>query len=177
MSRAQHPSRDPPHAIKMIADSLRIYPKPKYGLNGAIEARPSFFRSMFRDLKQGMTEIPEDPVLEVLADDDHKAPNDELASIYKFLNPPSLLAWSSHLFSATLVLQCLVTRYLGGSAFIPGKDCDEDDDIEEMLEYIMDSDHDIAMSIRTQLIPYAVRWYTGEATPEGFDDEDEEEDF
>mmetsp|Transcript_2987 Transcript_2987/g.7640 ORF Transcript_2987/g.7640 Transcript_2987/m.7640 type:complete len:343 (+) Transcript_2987:62-1090(+) len=82
------------------------------------EARPSFFRSMFRDLKQGMTEIPEDPVLE---------------------------------------------------------DCDEDDDIEEMLEYIMDSDHDIAMSIRTQLIPYAVRWYTGEATPEGFDDEDEEE--
>jgi len=64
------------------------------------------------------------------------------------------------------------------SDLIGDEDAD-DEEVEEMLEYIMDADHDIGMAIRDQIIPFAVRFYTGEAIPEGMldgDDEDDEDD-
>lgn len=57
----------------------------------------------------------------------------------------------------------------------------EDSDLEEdaLMSMLMDRDHDIGHAMKSQLIPFAIRWYTGEAVPEGFknddDDEDEEE--
>ncbi|CAJ1454245.1 unnamed protein product [Effrenium voratum] len=56
---------------------------------------------------------------------------------------------------------------------------DEDDsDDEQMMELLLENDYEIGCCVRDQLIPYAVRWYTGEAVPEdhGFDEDDEEED-
>jgi len=58
-------------------------------------------------------------------------------------------------------------------------DEDEEDD-EQILEYLMDADHQIGQAVRDNIIPFAVRWYTGEAAPdddddEWFGDEDEEE--
>jgi nucleosome assembly protein 1-like 1 len=52
-----------------------------------------------------------------------------------------------------------------------GLDDDEADE-EAMMEMIMDNDHDMGIAIRDNIIPYAVRWYTGEAAPE-MDDDDE----
>ncbi|OLP89751.1 Nucleosome assembly protein 1,1 [Symbiodinium microadriaticum] len=54
---------------------------------------------------------------------------------------------------------------------------DDDDDDEGMMELLMENDYEIGCCVRDQLIPFAVRWYTGEAAPEdhGYD-EDEEED-
>jgi len=57
--------------------------------------------------------------------------------------------------------------------------CDEDDEDDEegMLELLMENDYEIGTSVRDQLIPFAVRWYTGEAAPDiDFDEDDEEED-
>lgn len=51
--------------------------------------------------------------------------------------------------------------------------CDEDDDEEGIVEMLMDNDHEIGMAMRDQIIPFAVRWYTGEAAS---DDEDDDED-
>jgi len=54
---------------------------------------------------------------------------------------------------------------------------EDDDDGDEKLSDLMEQDHDIADRIKNNLIPYAVRWYTGEARPESddeWDDEDEE---
>lgn len=52
---------------------------------------------------------------------------------------------------------------------------DDEDDDDEMMNMLMENDHEIGMAIRDQLIPFAVRWYTGEAAPEQDDDEDDEE--
>eukprot|EP00439_Symbiodinium_sp_Y106_P043980 s1820_g5.t1 len=54
---------------------------------------------------------------------------------------------------------------------------DDDDDDDQMMELLLENDYEIGCCVRDQLIPFAVRWYTGEAAPEdhGFD-EDEEED-
>ncbi|CAE8621987.1 unnamed protein product [Polarella glacialis] len=55
--------------------------------------------------------------------------------------------------------------------------CDDEDDEEGMVEMLMENDHEIGCSVRDNLIPYAVRWYTGEAAPEDdYDEDDEEED-
>lgn len=60
-------------------------------------------------------------------------------------------------------------------------DSDEEDD--GMMGLLMENDYEIGCSVRDQLVPFAVRWYTGEAQPEGYDeddddfDEDEEEDL
>jgi len=51
---------------------------------------------------------------------------------------------------------------------------DEDEDDDEMLMEFMDNDHEIGMAVKDQIIPFAVRWYTGEAAPEGDDDDDED---
>jgi len=52
---------------------------------------------------------------------------------------------------------------------------DDDDDDEALIEYLMDGDHEIGMALRDNIIPFAVRWYTGEAAPE-MDDDDEDDD-
>lgn len=56
-----------------------------------------------------------------------------------------------------------------------GDDSDEDDD-EDMMELLMENDYEMGCSIRDMLIPFAVRWYTGEANPDDFDDDDEDDD-
>mmetsp|Transcript_14129 Transcript_14129/g.22475 ORF Transcript_14129/g.22475 Transcript_14129/m.22475 type:complete len:352 (+) Transcript_14129:98-1153(+) len=53
---------------------------------------------------------------------------------------------------------------------------DDEDDMEGMVEMMMENDFEIGCSIRDNLIPFAVRWYTGEAAPDDDFDEDEEED-
>jgi len=56
---------------------------------------------------------------------------------------------------------------------------DDDDDDDQMMSLLMENDYEIGCCVRDQLIPFAVRWYTGEACPEDDDDdfdEDEEED-
>ncbi|CAJ1443473.1 unnamed protein product [Effrenium voratum] len=52
---------------------------------------------------------------------------------------------------------------------------DEDMDEEEMVDALMENAYECGMALRTQIIPFAVRWYTGEAAPEDDDDEEEEE--
>lgn len=53
---------------------------------------------------------------------------------------------------------------------------DESDlDPEEMVEAFLEQQYDMGVALRDQIIPFAVRWYTGEAAPEDDDDEDEEE--
>lgn len=53
--------------------------------------------------------------------------------------------------------------------------CDEDDDDEGIMEMLMDNDHEVGMALRDQIIPFAVRWYTGEAAPDDDDDDDEDD--
>jgi len=52
---------------------------------------------------------------------------------------------------------------------------DDDDDDQQIMEMIMDNDHDMGCAVRDNIIPYAVRWYTGEAAPDMDDDDEEEE--
>ncbi|CAK0843406.1 unnamed protein product [Prorocentrum cordatum] len=55
---------------------------------------------------------------------------------------------------------------------------EDDDDDQQIMEMIMDNDHDMGCAVRDNIIPYAVRWYTGEAAPDmDDDDEDEEEEM
>lgn len=57
--------------------------------------------------------------------------------------------------------------------------CDEEDEEGGIVEMLMDNDHEVGMALRDQIIPFAVRWYTGEAAPDDDDDDedDEEEDL
>lgn len=85
------------------------------------EPRDSFFRSMFRNLKQDM-ETPDD-VLALMPDD-------------------------------------------------------EEEDEDSIVDLLMENDYEIGCSIRDQLIPFAVRWFTGEACEDDDDDgEDSEEEI
>lgn len=52
---------------------------------------------------------------------------------------------------------------------------DEDDD-EALCEYLMENDHEVGSALRDHIIPFAVRWYTGEAAPETAEDDSDEED-
>merc|ERR1719503_151832 len=52
---------------------------------------------------------------------------------------------------------------------------DEDDDDEGIMEMLMDNDHEVGMALRDQIIPFAVRWYTGEAAPDDDDDDDDDD--
>merc|ERR1711920_689131 len=54
-------------------------------------------------------------------------------------------------------------------------DEDDDDDDDEILEAIMQRDHECGMALRDNVIPFAVRWYTGEAAPQDDDDDEDEE--
>eukprot|EP00931_Biecheleriopsis_adriatica_P068045 TRINITY_DN42084_c0_g1_i1.p1 TRINITY_DN42084_c0_g1~~TRINITY_DN42084_c0_g1_i1.p1 ORF type:complete len:345 (+),score=126.77 TRINITY_DN42084_c0_g1_i1:44-1036(+) len=97
--------------------------KKKGSAKASVEPRPSFFREMFRTLKEGQP-LPEDC-------DPH-----EIAM---------------------------------------AMDADEDCDEEDMVDFLMENDYEIGQALREQIIPFAVRWYTGEAAPEDDDyDEDEE---
>merc|ERR1711953_555795 len=51
----------------------------------------------------------------------------------------------------------------------------DEDDKKEFMEFLLGNEYQYFESLRTQLVPFAVRWYTGEAADEKDDDEDEEE--
>merc|ERR1719232_300317 len=55
----------------------------------------------------------------------------------------------------------------------------DDEDEEELMTYLMDNDHEVGTALRDNIIPFAIRWYTGEAAPEyermGPEDSDEDE--
>jgi len=58
---------------------------------------------------------------------------------------------------------------------------DEDEDDEEAspldhLQMIMQDDWERAVALKDTIVPRAVRWYTGEAVQDEYDDEDEDED-
>jgi nucleosome assembly protein 1-like 1 len=53
------------------------------------------------------------------------------------------------------------------------EDDPEDEEENQMVKINIEDDYDIAHAIRTDVIPDAVKWYTGEAVP---DDEDEDDD-
>merc|ERR1712032_1438587 len=59
--------------------------------------------------------------------------------------------------------------YLGEEA--EGMMEDEDD----IMEYVLDQDSEIANHMKNYFVPYAVRFYTGEAEMEEDDDDDDEE--
>jgi len=50
---------------------------------------------------------------------------------------------------------------------------DEEED-DGMMDMLMEQDYEIGTCVRDQLIPFAVRWYTGEAAPDDDDDFDED---
>lgn len=53
---------------------------------------------------------------------------------------------------------------------------DDEEDDDEIMEALLERDHEIGEIMMEQLIPFAVRWFTGEAAPEmDEDDEDSEE--
>jgi len=54
---------------------------------------------------------------------------------------------------------------------------DEDDEPEEeaLLELFMENDHEVGMALRETIIPFAVRWYTGEARGEEREEDDDDE--
>merc|ERR1712112_772086 len=43
---------------------------------------------------------------------------------------------------------------------------EEEDDADDLMEMLMDDDHHKGCAMRSAIIPYAVRWFTGEAAPE-----------
>lgn len=51
---------------------------------------------------------------------------------------------------------------------------EEDVDEEQLVELLMENDHEVGSAIRDNIIPFAVRWYTGEAAPDNDDDDDED---
>uniref|UniRef100_A0A7S1R9E1 Nucleosome assembly protein n=1 Tax=Alexandrium catenella TaxID=2925 RepID=A0A7S1R9E1_ALECA len=56
-----------------------------------------------------------------------------------------------------------------------GDDEDSDEDDEQMMDMLLEYDYDAGSSIKDLLIPFAVRWYTGEARPDDDDDDDEDD--
>jgi len=89
------------------------------------EARPSFFRDFFRNLKPGEP-LPDDAKEQarMMAEDEEE---------------------------------------------------EDDDDDEDLIAYLMENDLEIGQCVRDNIIPWAVRWYTGEAAPEEDDDDDDED--
>ncbi|KAK9026971.1 hypothetical protein V6N11_066822 [Hibiscus sabdariffa] len=70
---------------------------------------------------------------------------------------------------------------------VPDDDDDDDEDIGEYtaeeLQSLMEQDYDIGSTIRDQIIPHAVSWFTGEAAPgyepdtDDDDDDDDDDDY
>merc|ERR1712137_89027 len=66
---------------------------------------------------------------------------------------------------------------MGPDADIPDDvmdEADSDGEPGQLMQVLMDNDHESGIALRDQIIPYAVRWYTGEAVVEDDDDEDDE---
>jgi len=58
---------------------------------------------------------------------------------------------------------------------MPGQLADEEPE-PEIVEELMEEDHNRGLELKDSIIPYAIRWYTGEAQrDESLYDEDEEE--
>merc|ERR1719214_366446 len=49
------------------------------------------------------------------------------------------------------------------------------DDEDGVVEMIMESDLQIGEALKESIIPFAVRWYTGEAAPDDDDDDEDSE--
>ncbi|GMH65446.1 hypothetical protein TrST_g10139 [Triparma strigata] len=66
------------------------------------------------------------------------------------------------------------------SVEVPSEDASMDEEEMDLLEAVIDQDYDVACAFRTQLVPDAIEWFTGEANgDEGdseYDDEDEDTD-
>jgi len=54
------------------------------------------------------------------------------------------------------------------------EDSEDEGDEEQIISYMMENDHEGGCALRDNIIPFAVRWYTGEAAPEDDDDDDED---
>jgi len=54
-------------------------------------------------------------------------------------------------------------------------DPEDDDDDGDMLEYLMDGNYEMGCALRDTVIPFAVRWYTGDAAPDMEDDDEDDE--
>jgi len=52
---------------------------------------------------------------------------------------------------------------------------DDDFEDEEMVKEFMEELEEVATAIKDELVPFAVRWYTGEAAEDDDDDDDEDE--
>jgi len=62
------------------------------------------------------------------------------------------------------------------SSEMPGIGEDEDDEeLQDEIQMRLEEDYDFGLAIKTQLIPNAVLWYTGEILPKQEDGEDDEE--
>merc|ERR1712190_228890 len=44
------------------------------------------------------------------------------------------------------------------------------------MKMIMSNEHEVGQAIKDNIIPFAVRWYTGEAAPERDDDDEDDDD-
>lgn len=67
----------------------------------------------------------------------------------------------------------MLAEELKQQAGLDGADFDED---ENVVGFMMERDFELGMAVKDNIIPFAVRWYTGEACPEmGDDDSDDEE--
>merc|ERR1712224_847050 len=55
---------------------------------------------------------------------------------------------------------------------------EDDDEMEDKMDMYIQEDYETAEALRDQIIPHAVRYYTGEAVPDddSEDDEDDEDD-
>mmetsp|Transcript_36441 Transcript_36441/g.100367 ORF Transcript_36441/g.100367 Transcript_36441/m.100367 type:complete len:338 (-) Transcript_36441:73-1086(-) len=53
---------------------------------------------------------------------------------------------------------------------------DDEGENEGVIDMLMEQDHDMGCALRDSLIPFGVRWYTGEVMPEGFGDDDSDSD-
>jgi len=54
-------------------------------------------------------------------------------------------------------------------------DEDDEDDYGAIIDMLMENDFEIGCALRDNIIPFAIRWYTGEAAPEEDDDDEDEE--
>lgn len=73
---------------------------------------------------------------------------------------------------------CLQARALA-QMYSGGDESDDDDDVDEedLRECLLEADLEAGNAIRDNIYPWAVRWYTGEACPEGDEEDSEEEDL
>lgn len=52
---------------------------------------------------------------------------------------------------------------------------EEAEDEDQIIDMLMENDFEIGQVVKDQIIPFAVRWYTGEAAPDDSDDDDDED--